>query len=133
MPFKKHAKITIENQHPADIGGFFYQIDYNLKEVPENAGYFYAQWRREPLTIKAEDYTILDNVSGRGQYIGTYVGIAALERYWWGEGEMNFTLMEMWNILRSVVQERKIISEVHGAMPDLKMENSRNRIFVLRL
>ena len=31
--------------------------------------------------------------------------------------------MEMWNILRSVVQERKIISEVHGAMPDLKMEN----------
>lgn len=85
------------------------------------------------MTIKAEDYTILDNVSGRGQYIGTYVGIAALERYWWGEGEMNFTLMEMWNILRSVVQERKIISEVHGAMPDLKMENSRNRIFVLRL
>ncbi len=72
MPFKKHAKITIENQHPADIGGFFYQIDYNLKEVPENAGYFYAQWRREPLTIKAEDYTILDNVSGQGQYIGTY-------------------------------------------------------------
>lgn len=71
MPFKKHAKITIENQHPADIGGFFYQIDYNLKEVPENAGYFYAQWRREPLTIKAEDYTILDNVSGQGQYIGT--------------------------------------------------------------
>lgn len=40
MPFKKHAKITIENQHPADIGGFFYQIDYNLKPVPENAGYF---------------------------------------------------------------------------------------------
>lgn len=92
MPFKKHAKITIENQHPADIGGFFYQIDYNLKEVPENAGYFYAQWRREPLTIKAEDYTILDNVSGQGQYIGTYVGIAALERYWWGEGEMKFYL-----------------------------------------
>ena len=47
MPFKKHAKITIENQHPADIGGFFYQIDYNLKPVPENAGYFCAQWRRE--------------------------------------------------------------------------------------
>lgn len=52
MPFKKHAKITIENQHPADIGGFFYQIDYNLKPVPENAGYFCAQWRREPLTGK---------------------------------------------------------------------------------
>ena len=33
----------------------------------------------------------------------------------------------------AVVQGRKIISEVHGAMPDLKMENSRNRIFVLRL
>ena len=44
------------------------------------------------MTIKAEDYTILDNVSGQGQYIGTYVGIAALERYWWGEGEMKFYL-----------------------------------------
>jgi hypothetical protein len=88
----KDAKITIENQHPADIGGFFYQIDYNLKPVPENAGYFCAQWRREPLTGKKKDYTILDQVRGRGQYIGTYVGIAALERYWWGEGEMKFYL-----------------------------------------
>ena len=50
---------------------FFFQIDYCLQEVPENAGYFHAQWRRQRLTEKARDYVVLDNVHGRGQYVGT--------------------------------------------------------------
>ena len=33
---------------------------------------------------------MLDGVRGRGQYVGTYLGLATLERYWWGEGEMKF-------------------------------------------
>lgn len=36
------------------------------------------------------NFTVLDGVRGRGQYIGTYLGVAALERYWWGEGEFKF-------------------------------------------
>lgn len=31
MPFRKGAKITIENQHENDIEGFFYQVDYCLR------------------------------------------------------------------------------------------------------
>lgn len=93
MPFRKKARITIENQHVNDIEGFFYQIDYCMtKSLPENAGYFHAQWRRQRITEKQQDYTVLDGVQGKGQYIGTYMALTALERYWWGEGEFKFYL-----------------------------------------
>lgn len=91
MPFKKSARITISNQHAETIKDFFYQISYALvEELPEDTGYFHAQWRREASTQKTCDYVLLDNVHGYGKYIGTYLGIAALERYWYGEGEMKF-------------------------------------------
>ena len=93
MPFRKRAKITIESQHPNSVPAFFYQIDYCLQDsLPENAGYFHAQWRRQRLTEKGKDYAILDSVKGRGQYIGTYIALTTLERYWWGEGEVKFYL-----------------------------------------
>ena len=88
MPFQKRAKITVESQHKNPVPAFFYQIDYCLRELPENAGYFHAQWRRQRLTEKGKDYVVLDNVHGRGQYIGTYLALTTLERYWWGEGEI---------------------------------------------
>ncbi len=93
MPFRKKAKITIENQHANAIGGFFYQIDYCLyDELPAGAAYFHAQWRRQRMTVKKQDYVILDGVKGSGQYVGTYLALTTLERYWWGEGEVKFYL-----------------------------------------
>lgn len=53
-------------------------------------GYFHAQWRRQRITTKGEDYVILDGVKGKGQYIGTYMALTTLERYWYGEGEVKF-------------------------------------------
>lgn len=91
MPFGKQARITVENQHVRDIGGFFYQVDYCLYDsLPENTGYFHARWRRENPTIIGKDYTILDQVQGRGQYVGTFMALQTLERYWWGEGEIKY-------------------------------------------
>ncbi len=91
MPFREKAKIVVENQHLEDINGFFYQIDYLITEkLPENFGYFHAQWRRERITEKGKDFTVLDNISGKGQYVGTYLALSTLERYWWGEGEFKF-------------------------------------------
>ena len=91
MPFRKNARISIENQHQGDVNGFFYQINYCLLEsIPEEAGYFHAQWRRENITTEKQDYTILDNIKGRGHYVGTYLAWASLERFWWGEGEMKY-------------------------------------------
>ena len=76
MPFKKKAKITLENQHANKIPAFFYQVDYCLyDELPDDITYFHAQWRRERLTEKQKDYTILDGVKGKGHYVGTYIAL----------------------------------------------------------
>ena len=29
-------------------------------------------------------------MQGRGRYVGTYIALSTLERYWWGEGEVKF-------------------------------------------
>lgn len=91
MPFNKRALITIENQHNNSIPAFFYQIDYLLMDyLSPDEMFFHAQWRREKITSIGKDYVILDNVKGQGMYIGTYIALSTLERYWWGEGEVKF-------------------------------------------
>ena len=51
MPFRRSARITLENQCDEDIPAFFYQIDYCLKHsLPEDMGYFHARWRRSRMT-----------------------------------------------------------------------------------
>lgn len=93
MPFNRRAKITLENQCDEDFGGFFYQVDYTLTQEPHvETGYFHAQWRRQRITQKGQDYVILDGVKGRGQYVGTYMALTTLERYWYGEGEIKLYL-----------------------------------------
>ena len=89
MPFYKKCRITVENRFSKGVM-LFYQIDYHLGEVPEGHGYFHAQFRRvNPLPYK-ECYTILDNVHGRGQYVGTYLFWGVNNCGWWGEGEIKF-------------------------------------------
>lgn len=89
MPFSESAEITIESEHSAEIPAFFFQIDYTIgSELSEDTAYFHAQWRREnPTTIK-EDYTIVDDISGQGHFVGTYLAWTALSELWWGEGEV---------------------------------------------
>lgn len=89
MPFKKGFKITLENIHD-EIIDFYYQIDYRLKEIPSDCGYFHAQFRRtNPLPYK-EAYTILDNIHAKGRYVGTYMFWGVNSCGWWGEGEIKF-------------------------------------------
>lgn len=89
MPFKKKAKVTIENLNKEQCR-IYYQINYVLGNVPDNAAYFHAQFRRvNPL--KAKDVvTILDGVKGKGHYVGTYMAWEARSPGWWGEGEIKF-------------------------------------------
>ena len=64
MPFKKHAKITMENRDDEPMT-LYYQIDYTLTQVPDDIGYFHAQFRRtNPLPYK-EVYTIVDGIEAR--------------------------------------------------------------------
>lgn len=93
MPFADRARITVEADHPKKVTAFFYQIDYALlDELPEDIGYFHAQWRRENPTTRGEDMVIVEDLSGPGKYVGTYLAWAALEGKWWGEGEVKFYL-----------------------------------------
>jgi hypothetical protein len=91
MPFRKSCRITMTNIGPDDMT-LYYQIDYTLTEVPEDAAYFHAQFRRSnPLPYKSV-YTILDGVEGCGQYVGTYIAWGVNNTGWWGEGEIKFYL-----------------------------------------
>lgn len=90
MPFRKHARIEIESQDWDDIHGFFYQITYELDEVPDDAAYFHAQWRRAVTPIDTPQHTILEGVKGKGHYVGTYLAWTQLANGWWGEGEIKF-------------------------------------------
>jgi Protein of unknown function (DUF2961) len=91
MPFHKKARITMENLDDKGMT-LYYQINYTLATVPKDAGYFHAQFRHEyPLKTKGL-YTILDDVEGEGQYVGTYLALKVHDPGWWGEGEIKFYL-----------------------------------------
>lgn len=89
MPFRKKCRITMENIADADMV-LYYQVDYTLTEVPGDAGYFHAQFRRvNPLPYKT-DYVLVDSIHGKGQYVGTYMAWGVHNNGWWGEGEIKF-------------------------------------------
>jgi len=91
MPFRKKCRVTLENLNPEQMT-LYYQIDYTLAPVPADAAYFHAQFRRDARTpdTAATDYTILDGVRGRGQYVGVYLALGTRNKGWWGEGEIKF-------------------------------------------
>ena len=99
MPFGKRCLMTLENRG-AESMTCFYQIDYALPGAEgagaslsdADAGYFHAQFRRVNPLAYAEPYVILDGVSGRGHYAGTYLAWGVNNNGWWGEGEIKFYL-----------------------------------------
>ncbi|WP_195391196.1 glycoside hydrolase family 172 protein [Bacteroides uniformis] len=89
MPFRKKCKITMENLADAPMR-IYYQIDYSLTEVPEDAAYFHAQFRRTNPVPYKDVYTIVDGIKGKGHYVGTYMAWQVNNNRWWGEGEIKF-------------------------------------------
>jgi hypothetical protein len=90
MPFRRSARITLENLSDDEVLGFYYQITYALTDVPDDVAYLHAQWRRSnPLPYK-QDHTLLDGVRGQGHYVGTYLAWGVNNNGWWGEGEIKF-------------------------------------------
>jgi hypothetical protein len=99
MPFRKSFRMTLENigakprpNEAPTTNQFtvYYQINYTLTQVPEDAAYFHAQFRRvNPLPYK-DVYTIVDGIKGWGHYVGTYMAWGVNNNGWWGEGEIKF-------------------------------------------
>lgn len=97
MPFRKRCRITIENRDIPNPGKsrdgairVFYQIDGEFGPVSDNAAYFHSQFRRVHSLVSRDVYTIVDQIQGRGHYVGTYLAWQVNSNGWWGEGEIKF-------------------------------------------
>jgi hypothetical protein len=91
MPFRRSCRITLENIADEEMT-VYYQVTYALTDVPDDAAYLHAQFRRvNPLPFK-EDYAIVEGVKGEGHYVGTHMAIGVNNNGWWGEGEIKFFL-----------------------------------------
>jgi hypothetical protein len=89
MPFRKKCRITMENLDDENMT-LYYQVDYTLAPVPNDAAYFHAQFRRvNPVPFK-KNYVLVDSIQGKGQYVGTYMAYGSNKDGWWGEGEIKF-------------------------------------------
>jgi hypothetical protein len=89
MPFRKKCRITMENIDNENPMTLYYQIDYTLTEVPQDAGYFHGQFRRANIN-ESSLFTIADGIKGKGQYVGVYLAWGVKNNGWWGEGEIKF-------------------------------------------
>jgi len=89
MPFQKKCRITMENIDDANMT-LYYQIDYILTDLPQDAAYFHARFHRVNRLAYKENYVLVDSIRGKGQYVGTYLAYGAHDNGWWGEGEIKF-------------------------------------------
>lgn len=89
MPFRKGCRMTMENIDAEKEMSLYYQIDYTETEVPKDAAYFHAQFRRTRHN-ESSDFTVIDGIKGKGQYVGVYMAWGVNNNGWWGEGEIKF-------------------------------------------
>lgn len=91
MPYRTGFRMTMTNIAAQEMT-LYYQVTFTETDVPDDAAYFHAQFRRvNPLPYK-QVYTILDGVRGQGHYVGTYLAWGVNNNGWWGEGEIKFYL-----------------------------------------
>jgi hypothetical protein len=74
MPFRRRARITVENRSSVLVDRFYYNVDVEGAErLPDDALYFHAQFRRTTTTA-GTPVTVLE-ARGRGHYVGTVLAM----------------------------------------------------------
>ncbi|PKO18044.1 hypothetical protein CVU37_06895 [candidate division BRC1 bacterium HGW-BRC1-1] len=122
MPFRKGARIEVENQSGSEVQALYYYIDYEEHDsLPEDTLTLHAWWNRENLTqgmtrfdqdydelfvktcnITGEGNYDVVKATGRGHYIGCTLHIRNVQynntvHTWFGEGDdMIFVDGEAW-------------------------------------
>jgi len=87
MPFRKSARIEIENQSDKPLSLLYFNIDWiKLGDLPKDTPYFYAQYRQEYPVAKGADYVLLET-TGKGHYVGTVLAVRMRSPAWFGEGD----------------------------------------------
>ena len=92
MPFVDGARVTVTNLGAEVVEGFFYQITWAEKQVDDDAVRLHAQWRRSDPLDDLQPHTLVEGITGRGHYVGTYLAWESHHPGWWGEGEVKFYL-----------------------------------------
>jgi hypothetical protein len=90
MPFRHHARITLENVGSQDARIIAYKVVYRLHDVSAGAAYFHARWNASIPPLDHPVHVILDGAEGPGIYVGTSIAWTARSGGWWGEGEVKF-------------------------------------------
>lgn len=102
MPFRTGARLTVENLGD-QRATLYFQVDYELPDdhgsrsadgagQGVDRGYFHAQFRRSNPLPDRETHPLVEDVSGHGHYVGTYLAWGSNSPGWWGEGEVKFYL-----------------------------------------
>jgi hypothetical protein len=74
MPFRRHARITVENRSKKVVDRLYYNLDVEtFDSLPEDVLYFHAQFRRTT-TKRGVPVTVLE-ATGRGHYVGTLLSM----------------------------------------------------------
>ena len=93
MPFADGAKITITNEQPCEMHGFYYSVDYTIGDaVDDDTLRFHCAFRRENPTTMTKDFVILPERHGKGRFLGCVIGVRTRSPQWWGEGEFKVYL-----------------------------------------
>jgi hypothetical protein len=111
MPFARAARLAVTSECTANEVFLYYYIDYEeFDDLPDNIGYFHAQWRRQNPTggVSEDELTnaqyqlsgantsgdgnyVLLEARGQGHYVGCNLNVHNLRRTaewnWYGEGD----------------------------------------------
>lgn len=87
MPFKRSARVTIENQSDQQLWALYYYINYKSFDSPRPDDLcFHAQYRQAKPELSRDNYLALD-AKGKGHYVGMFYYIRSNSGGWWGEGD----------------------------------------------
>lgn len=92
MPFRRHAKLTLTNDGVEDVRIVAWRVTWQERDVPEGVGLFHARFRETRTGLHRPEHIVLEDVHGRGTYVGTSLALTALSPGWWGEGEVKVYL-----------------------------------------
>ncbi len=92
MPFRKSARIEVENQSDKPLSLLYFNIDWiKLPRLSSDVPYFYAQYRQEYPVEKGKDYVLLET-AGKGHYVGTVLATRFRSPAWFGEGDEKISI-----------------------------------------
>jgi len=87
MPFRKSARIVIDNQSDSGCLAFYYYVNWQKHErLPDDVAYFHAMYRQEFPCAMGKNYLLAD-IEGRGHYVGTVQSVYMVSDGWYGEGD----------------------------------------------